>query len=430
MRGFTLVEMMVAIAAAITVTAAALGVYLSTRTMGIEISAKNQMARDLQLALDIIERDLSFAGAGMPYLNKETATDTCSFTATGRFVPHFRVAADTAFAFVGDLPYPNAEFNGVMTFVDGNNGDDRLTFMSEVSGNCAPNKSGGDIPYMCDTRQTTLIPGLVLTGDNNCQDGAMTERTCPWAMNKWQNADASSFQPFILVTPRGQWVLRGADVPMVDPANSGNMATWGNYAGFHTHSVGTCGDADIDEDTMHNPYGGAWAATPDRVFYRRTGTAGAYALERRQCWGDIIDPDDPEFPEEEGVGGAATIGELAFPISAANWTTSQCDDTTTPKESTGWEQIVDGLDSVSFDYFGTDFGVALTTEPLGCRNNDYGDPMEFDPDSSIAGAPACILGQVRAVHVTLTATRTMPVTAKTFSQTAQRRIFLINRARF
>jgi type II secretory pathway pseudopilin PulG len=434
--GFTLVEMMVAVATAITVTSAALGVYLSTRTMGVEVAERNAMARDLQLALDLIERDLSYAGVGLPNKGSDPtaygdpAITNCatSIAYTGKFAPHFRVAAADGFAVVGDLPLPNSDFNGVAKFtsIDGGSGssDDRFSVSSEISG-CTPMGSSPATSYTCDTRYATLIPDLNptdLAAENNCTTSNPNERTCPWGMNKWQHI-YSNDQPLLMVSGNSNWLYHSWAFGSEEDHSVGPT----EFLGVHSHGSGACSGKNIEGDAFLNPFGSAFVSTPDRVFWKAVVSGGETTLQRRQCWGQPMEPDNVAFPREDGAGSGTAAGiATIFPTESEFDGAGNCDEGASPPESTGWETVVDGLAAATFDYYGTDYVNALTA-PVACKDNDYGG-SNFDPYTTYAAnTPYCTLGQIKAVHVTLTASRTMPVSGKTLTQTAQRRIFITNR---
>jgi prepilin-type N-terminal cleavage/methylation domain-containing protein len=411
--GFTLIEVLVSLSIAAILATSAIAVFLTVRLSALEAAARAQMARDGQVALDTLEHDLRFFGAGVPLVeNGDIGT-----TASGQsLLPILRVARDDNLVFLGDLPYPNAELSGLASLAYvGDNGSDahRIAVTSETSGSCIPPMSSSGM-LACRTSQTTLLPGLQsaadCTGatqpvdDNLDADRLLGARTCPWGMNKWLPG-AGGIVALTLVDSNGRWHERQNRNGEIgdDPVDN-------RFLGTHLqHDFPSSNGQDVSRAIFFGNAGGSYVAVMDRVFYAVEQTAAAgtacartaggdCALRRRQCWGRLLDPSSAGFP---AAGTSSFVGSTTTPAECA---------TGQPiSDGTPWETVVSGVESITFRYFG-DASVPLLGGGSGV------------PLSSTQAA------QVKALEIELRLRRKIPGTqpARFIDDVLRRRFFLPN----
>lgn len=367
-------------------TTAATATLLVARNAAAESALKASMARDGQLVMDNIERDLAFLGAGVP---KATNADSAGVAVGRSMLPVVRAGLSSNLVFIGDLPYPNAEVPGIAGLARVNAGapSRTLTVTDEISGPCVPPASNATAK--CLTGNTTLVPGTYAAADN-CDALQPTARTCPWGMRKWQNGSGGdTFLTFVDIA--GNWYSRkltGIDAGTPVLAFEGLYTGVALTAGFPAGA----GADDIDPSTF---LGAGYVANIDRVFYAledptSPGSAcgsTTCALYRNQCWGSVGDPTAAGFP----AAGTGFIGTTVAP--------SNC---TAGSDGTGWETLATGISSFSFTYFQNN---AVLSAPLnaGDRTN------------------------VRAVEVNLTMTKKVPGQTRNAVVNMRRRFFLNNR---
>lgn len=332
-RGFTLIELVVALGMASVVILSAVTIFVAARRTVVETAVRAQLGREGQLAVDVIKRDLSFAGAGVPPRTALCVDNACAGASIGSVV---RNGDDTGLAFLGDQPYPNAELNGIAAIsrlqneIVGDVGSVALSFTAEPSGACTPPTSAASSSFRCETSRTTPLLGVV-AGDD-CTGGSEDASTCPWAQNKFLRTGVNRF---IVVDAQGAWYPR--------EWNGTSFADVGAHRGIAFTNGGTTA---LPRDAFHNPTGSSFVASVDRVFYSVEkegggGCAGAPAgdcvLYRRQCWGALTSPTAAGFPGE----GAAVLRFATTPLNCA-----------TPNEGTDWEVIAVGIDVAAFRYLG------------------------------------------------------------------------------
>ncbi len=355
-RGFTLIELMVALGMALAVTSAALGVMLVVMETQRDGQRRNSMTRDAQIVMDTLRNDLRYLGVGVPrgYRSRENGniigTVNDSGNAAAQLRPPVRIAASDYIAFLGDLPFPNADLNGLaqVSMLRGNPSDlddtaTGLSVSSELSG-CAP-QSPGATNYRCNTSAASTIQ----VGGTNCTSGS--ERSCPWGLNKWHPSAANTL---IVGAFDGRWFARRW-VPgntLVD--NERLMIHLDNVAGQRRLPA----NGFIGENV-----GGGFVAHLDRVFYSYENVAGDACddppncvLRRKQCWGwdfESTSPASVGFP-----------GPLAAPLRSNGGAIADCAD---GSQGTPWEPVVEGLQAFSLTYFdgrGQDIGAVTTRAAL------------------------------------------------------------------
>jgi prepilin-type N-terminal cleavage/methylation domain-containing protein len=405
-RAFTLLEMIVALTIAGALSTSAIAMFLSVRTAALEADARAQVTRDGQVVLDTIENDLRFFGAGVPLgINDDVGT-----SASGkRLLPILRVARDDNLVFLGDLPYPNAEFSGIAALAYLNSSDHRIVVTSELSGSCIPPVgSAGELA--CKTSKTTLLPDLQSAADCAGSSGSVgvsptaaeleAARTCPWGMNKWL-IGASDRIYFTIVDAKGRWHERTNRDNAV-----GNSDADGKFKATHLeHEYPASGQHTFASSELFGDTGGSYVAILDRVFYAIEesstpgspckGTVGGNCiLRRRQCWGRLEDPATATFP---AGGTSAFVGTSA---SIANCAAN---------DGTGWETVMSGIEDVTFRYF-SDAATQVT-------GSGTGQPLA-----------ATDAQRVKAIEVEVRMRRSVPGAqpARTLADVVRRRFLLPN----
>lgn len=401
-RGFTLIELMVALALGLAVTAAAMGVLLSAVSTQKEGTMRAELARDAQLTMDLLTRDLSYLGAGVPRgfesapAGNLLATGVGTLNATigyfnGRadrqLRPPIRIARNDYIAFLGDLPYPNAELSGI---VGVNHMSTAATTTSDVAvvselSPCSP--ENGATNYVCDTSDESLIQWV---GTADCAAGTLTTSpTCPWGMKKWQVTGATN--PRLVVgAVDGSWFRREWNMSSIAAVNE-RMA------------ITLTGGALPVNRFVESSLGGGYMANIDRVFWSLENKAGGAAcggsdctLWRKQCWGWTMATTQPNAAGFPGLN-ASVIRSGASP--------ADCGD---PDNGTPWEKVMSDIKSLNIRYFRVDnLNTALT------------------PTTGLAAQQ---LAQARVIEIDLEMKRDIPGTTPTRSltQRMKRRLHMEN----
>lgn len=407
-RAFTMIELMVSIVAAIVVLGAVMDLLIQATVTRSETEAKANLGRDADLLSDIIERDLAAVGLGVPRgsmcTNAGTPFTSAPFN-TGvieshQLRPPVRIGLPDMLAFIGDVPYPNAEFPGVSRVVE--HVGDHIAITNELM--MCPPKAGAD-DYLCDVPTNSFLSTpSALSGTDLCTNAQRSARTCPWSNLKFQN-DATGHAYVVASDARGRcWYPRRFSVSDTTRLFD-SVKSWAG--GIHLeHEYPTAGEDSIDDpNTFFDPVGGGFIAQLDRVFYtveNPNGTpctqgSGNCVLLRRQCWGfgpagNATQPDDPGAALFPGVRSTA-VRSTATPLRCG------------AGDGTGWEPIVNNIERFAFRYFGSD----RTTHEL----------VEITWDGSLARA-----AQVSAVEVSFTLRR--DVRDRPLRQEGRRMLYLEN----
>ncbi|MCC7075364.1 MAG: hypothetical protein IT383_28890 [Deltaproteobacteria bacterium] len=331
---FTLIELILGASLALMIAGAAMGVLLGVQQMQRDAQSRNAIARDGQFAIEHLGYDLQYLGVGVP-------RGTSLNAVTGELRPAVRIGTETYLAFVGDLPYPNSELNGIAVLNDikgettppDTGSNDELIVTSELSP-CAPEASGAST-YTCQQHLVVALP-IGATSSDNCSEGTASRRLCPWGLGKWQE-DGGSAVSLVFTGPQGRWAHGRWSI--------GNWTAFNQAAGPHLEHTGT---HNLPRASFTaNPSGVSTVAHLDRVFYSLEDTGGGACantgavgqncvLMRRQCWGTLGDPGNGSFP---AVGGGV-IRSDADPNNCS-----------APANGTPWETVVNGVDKLSFRYF-------------------------------------------------------------------------------
>ena len=343
--GFSLIEVTVALSIGAIVMTVAFNVFITAKGTAVEAATRGQMARDAQLVMDRLGKDLSYLGAGVP----SGICGDASCTNGSSLRPSVRRALSDNLVFLGDAPFPNADLPGAVTVTrfagDANSTD--IAVSSELSDRCTPHAGAtiASTAYRCSTALSSLLvtPTALASPADDCFKDNETRRTCPWALNKWQlNGATPSVMNLVVVAPSGDFSVRKW---------AGTYAVVNNYDGIRL-TAATAGPAILTRNVFFTAVGGAAFVSLDRIFWALEDAGGGACsgddcvLKRRQCWGEIENPDATDFPDENDTffGTAETI--------------SNC---SAPQDGTPWVTIADHIESFTFRYFQ---GTTELTAPL------------------------------------------------------------------
>ncbi|MFH1810949.1 MAG: type II secretion system protein [Pseudomonadota bacterium] len=396
-RGFTLIELMVSLAVVLIVSAAGMELYVIARKNQSEGMVQASISRDAQLVLDWVERDLSYLGAGVPRGCPATSdTDIAGSCATKSLRPPIRIGHNDNLVFVGDLPLPHSDLNGIVQIAAINSGslsNAKLTVMSELSG-CVPPSAGTDSGnHHCATHLASLIP----TGSaTDCNSSNPTAATCPWGLNKWFTA-AGNTAEFIIGYPNGTWTRK-----RWNGTNGSGLATTDDYYGVVAEANWPA--ASLQNVPQSELFTGkastSFISHIDRVFYSVENTAGAACggsncvLKRRQCWAKVQDPSVANWPPVQNTRMRSSS------------TPADC---SPPDEGTPWMTLMTGIRSMEFKYY-------QNSDSVG---TDEINTSTWDAEDS---------SRTRLVEVILTLERKIPRTNNRFiKHTVRRRVLLRNR---
>lgn len=385
-RGFSLVEVVVALTLGSGIMAGGLFMFKKTRFVAVEATVRAELARDAQLALDVLGRDLAALGAGVP----AGRCNDASCTPGASLHPAVRRAGPGGFAFLGDAPYPNAELAGAVSIARfaGDADSARVAVTSELNGACMPYASTAAAAFRCRTTATTLVPMGATTTADDCLQGQGDRRTCPWSLAKWQRGVAGTgATALVAVDGRGNFYARRW---------SGATAAVDQAFGVEL-TAGAGGIAPLPRSEFFTTVGGGHLLNLDRILYsveNATMAGGACSssdcvVKRRQCWGLVQDPTAAAFP-------SAATGQVL-----STTTPSAC---AAPDDGTPWETILTNVESFAFSYVLV--GVA----------------------APVAEVAAVDLPNVRAVDVAFTLVRTTPGGGRVLRERVEQRFFLTNRS--
>ncbi|MDP2345695.1 MAG: hypothetical protein Q8O67_32430 [Deltaproteobacteria bacterium] len=361
----------------------AMGTLLTVQATQRETQLKNATTRDAMYMLDMVGGDLGFAGVGVPWGNEAERFGL-------RMRPVVRVATPQQLAFIGDLPLPNADINGLaaLSGLGAGASSSEVVVTSEIA-LCAPDTGGAS--YRCNTALNSLF---AFPPSEDCSI-LSTARSCPWSLGKWapiNTVDAPSpGQLLLFAAPDGRWVWRRVEKSGSFPATVviGEKKGIQLQAGFPNTGLDK-----LDRAIFLQPAIGATViSTLDRVFYSVetldgatcTSTDRKCVLVRRHCWGEALNVDSPGFP----AAGSPPLLRVNTPAGCS-----------APEEGTEWETVANNLESFVFRYFDRD-DVELTA-PLSTSD----------------------LARVASIGVDLVIARVVPVTLVTLRHRVERRFFL------
>lgn len=340
-RAFSMLELVIGMTISLAIAGVAMGALLMVQQTQKETMLVNAATRDALLALDAIGADIAYAGVGVPF-----GVEADFPTRNRRLRPVVRMATARQLAFIGDLPLPNSEVNGLAHVVDVDPAGFGVAVASEV-GPCAPRPG-------CDTATQSLIAMPLVA---SCSTSAMSAPSCPWGLGKWQPSSAGfNGQLLLLTDAEGSWAWRRVSFNAGGPA----VASVGAATGVAVVSDFPGGGAN-DGQVSRARYAGATLgtstlATLDRVFYSVETLAGAECtptdrkcvLARRHCWGEVLDPTSAGFP---APAPATAVTSAVTPAGCG-----------VPAEGTAWEPVVNNVETLDFTYL--DRNGATLSAPL------------------------------------------------------------------
>lgn len=333
--GFSLIEVVVALALGISILAVAIGVLAEFTRQANQKRVRTELAREAALFSLRLSSDARGAGLGVPPSGSPHANG-----AIGAFYGPILVAAGSQLAFLGDFTRPHAQyqtFGTLASFVPSSTHPltEITAWHTENNGTCAPSGTSG-----CSTADASVFfPGVA---GCNASSG-VADRVCPWGLKRVGAGDRLQ-----IVAGDGSWIHTAAASPLAmhDPFSTGHgpgqpaafvlgapqlSGTWTNVTGG---------------PPVHTP-GMGWVTTLDRVFYRYVAAAGGGVIERRQCWGDP-DPADADFPSATATAIPANPDQVS-PAGVVN-------------TCTRWERMLRDVKSASFAYF--DESATAVAEPI------------------------------------------------------------------
>jgi hypothetical protein len=339
-RAFTLLELVIGTTISLGIAGVAMSLLLMTQSTQRETQLKNAVTRDTMYVLDMLGGDLGYAGVGVPF-----GDDIDGFA--GRMRPVVRRADATALAFIGDLPLPNADENGLAVVADVNAAGTSVAVVSDVS-LCAPAAAAG--AYDCDSTANSLVNLGPIAGSDECNASRMGARSCPWGLGKWQRDD-DDLMHVVIGAADGRYVQRSINLSGGQPAPS----TVNDVVG-----VPLTGGPITRNTFVRQRVGASTVSTIDRVFYSLETLSGApciapatnCVLLRRHCWGEVFDPAAEGFPSV----GTAPLTSAITPAGCV-----------APSGGTRWEPVTTAIDRLTFRYYdraGIELAVPLATTAL------------------------------------------------------------------
>lgn len=307
-RGFSLMELVVALTINAVVLTAAVSLFEGISSQSSAARQRAELERDATFVQELLERELRLAGLGVP---RGANVDTDAV------LDAVLVATPTSIGVLADIPRPDAQYPtfGLLSSQLSMEGlhpiDTHLWWFTENNGPCQPDGVEGTLPSCTTSTTSTFFPGL-----RGCDTtGHATDRVCPWGLRRMLGGE-----PFQVVYGDGAWTTSAMKTPI--ELHGG---------GAHPHDLmfvevatplgnwdvdGTDGLAGLGTMPRAN-VGTGFVVTLDRIFYELQGST----ITRRQCWGTPA----PERAEWPAAGASAVPANPAYASSAA---TSVC----TPRE--------------------------------------------------------------------------------------------------
>lgn len=303
-RGFSLMELVVALAINALVLTVAVALFERIAAQGSAARQRAELERDAALAQSLLERELRQAGLGVPR-DRHAASDAV--------LRPVLVATSTSIGILADFARPDAQYPtlGMLSTqlsLDGvSPPDTHLWWFTENNGPCQPDGTRGSGPR-CSTATTSVF----FPGQEGCGvSGAASDRTCPWGLRRVLPGEALE-----VVYGNGRW----ATSTMRDPISLHGGGTHSHDLMFvelaHPLDNWNIDATVVDPGSMPRAnVGTGFVVTLDRVFFAVRGNV----LTRQQCWGTPA-PDLPQWPAD------GAIGIPADPTYADGERTSVCTD--------------------------------------------------------------------------------------------------------
>ncbi|MEW5848441.1 MAG: prepilin-type N-terminal cleavage/methylation domain-containing protein [Myxococcota bacterium] len=300
-RGFTLIELVVAMTVALVVHTAASAALVQLDNFRRTSTARAQLQRDAQVALDWLRRDLYAAGSGASWggtrggvAGSELKPALMSLVSP-RTTP-LPSSLSVGFLILADVPRPDTNFDGISGVSDDAPDPAVVVPLNELSGRC-----NADTAACGGSRAGALDPGATCPG-----------KGCPWSLRKYLEGQAVS-----LVFPSGKYLNATLKLLTAGAPNTMTLDT-----------------AMASADALRDPIPSGRLLQVDRIGYRVVGTE----LQRRQCWA-APEPEQPTFASD-------FLG---------------C---TAGSDDTGWMTVARNVDGAATTLtFFQDDGVTTTTDP-------------------------------------------------------------------
>ncbi len=279
-RGFTLIELVVALALGLLLLAATSTIMVQASDQFQVMRARNALLREGNAVARLLTHELRLTGLGVP-------NGTHINGATGALPTALLVAAQDQVGVLLDLPRPDAQY-AAFGHLHGRHGGDRQTIMwhTENNGSCAPGNNG------CSVANSSVF----FPGSADLCNGTWTDRTCPWGLKR-----VRANERLQVVDGSGRWTtgvfstgvtVGGQTFGRLAADYADPLAVWPNNNAASAPTAVT---------------GQGYVTTLDRVFY--TYNSGSKTLTRQQCWGDP-DPTHASWPTGAAVAVPAAPGSV------------------------------------------------------------------------------------------------------------------------
>lgn len=421
-RGFTLLEIMIALGLAAVVLAAAVGIMVTTMKDAQRTRIHSSMTRDGAFVGTLMHVELKQAGLGIPtgtHIQRSQNNNPYYGTSqpTNFYSRGLIVARTDQIVVQADLPRPDAQYatfgpldsrptGPVPTAASADtNAVLSVLWHTENNGGCMPPTSA---TTACNQANTSIFFPGVATADQciltstTSDTGRAAKRACPWGL-----ARVRAGEQIQIASGDGAWTHAEVEDPLT-------IVSYGGYAQLpslllnSTLSEGAAGfdQSGDNSNTWRNQQygegpggiqGQGWVTTIDRVSYRYVaGTAPLYGTIRRfQCWGDP-DPDHAGWPAETDYT-SLTRAE-AVSVTPVNDDTSLM--SVTANYCTQEEIVARNVEDVSFTYYDAS-GAAITVDAAGekalVRRFDY--RIDFRRDWQNRAVRHTVAGSIRMPNI-------------------------------
>lgn len=359
-RGFSLIELLVALACASVVLTSAMAAIVHAGKASQRGRAERDLVREAEFFSVIIQRSIERAGVGVP---TSLHLDDGSPDPPRAIV----LAQPTVLGVLGDFPRPHAQYATIGTLHSRRGGNkQRITFHTESNGSCVPNAAA---PTCSLADASVFFPGdptpCIATTD-------FYNRTCPWGLRRIAPTDHIQ----IVGGTGGQWttgrVAATAATASAVATIDGRNVLFLNLSADYADSLNDWPNAAPGDPPTSLP-GHNLLVTLDRVFFDYD--SANRELERIQCWGSP-DTDAAWWPPD----GATTVP-------------SPPSDTGTGRFCTPREVILKDVNAVAFTYRAADGTVTAVEEDIRrvdytieVRRNVLGQPVRYVVTGSAAVA--------------------------------------------
>ncbi len=369
-RGFSLIEILVALTMSVVVIGVTMSVLQRTFRATSRERARSSLAREAQFIHLALQRTLVAMGTGVPRGSRIHTTDNTEIDTS------VLIAAPKAVGILGDLPRPHAQYNTFGWLHTEEGGDRRhIAWHTENNGACVP---GADIVPVagggCDAEDfSTFFPG---DGGGKCDsNGEEDSRLCAWGVRRLEPNDH-----FLITAGNGAWTWAEFDYAGIDLVNgTAFIELTSPYSDTANDWPNDDGNAGTNLTMPASGGGAGFVTTLDRIFFEISGTD----LLRTQCWGDP-DINDANWPPLADTGSLPS-GLTLTAASNFDGTNHEC----TPAEALS-HHVVDGASTFTFfddqnvattnkdEVRRVDYYILLQSEPTG-----FGDIVQYPVVGSV-----------------------------------------------